>query len=282
MNVLAVFNQSLMRGIVACLLGLSVAALAADPIPDGNQSEVWKKVRQSYFEGRTIVEDVDAKVVALKAPKRAEDAATVPVQIKTGVNQSKDRFIQKLYLFIDANPSPVAAIFTFTPESGRADIDTRVRIEAYSHMRAVAEMNDGKLFMATHYIKAAGGCSAANGTLPDYANFQPKLKFKVDPNVEKDQPNLAQLMINHPNASPLVKDQLTHLFQPAYYVRTINVSYAGKQIMTADVDFSISENPNFRFYFTPSGEGELRAEVVDTKDVKVESFVKITPTAGKT
>lgn len=282
MNVLAVFNQSLMRGIVACLLGLSVAALAADPIPDGNQSEVWKKVRQSYFEGRTIVEDVDGKVVALKAPKRAEDAATVPVQIKTGVNQSKDRFIQKLYLFIDANPSPVAAIFTFTPESGRADIDTRVRIEAYSHMRAVAEMNDGKLFMATHYIKAAGGCSAANGTLPDYANFQPKLKFKVDPNVEKDQPNLAQLMINHPNASPLVKDQLTHLFQPAYYVRTINVSYAGKQIMTADVDFSISENPNFRFYFTPSGEGELRAEVVDTKDVKVESFVKITPTAGKT
>ena len=282
MNVLAVFNQSLMRGIVACLLGLSVAALAADPIPDGNQSEVWKKVRQSYFEGRTIVEDVDAKVVALKAPKRAEDAATVPVQIKTGVNQSKDRFIQKLYLFIDANPSPVAAIFTFTPESGRADIDTRVRIEAYSHMRAVAEMNDGKLFMATHYIKAAGGCSAANGTLPDYANFQPKLKFKVDPNVEKDQPTLAQLMINHPNASPLVKDQLTHLFQPAYYVRTINVSYAGKQIMTADVDFSISENPNFRFYFTPSGEGELRAEVVDTKDVKVESFVKITPTAGKT
>ena len=215
MNVLAVFNQSLMRGIVACLLGLSVAALAADPIPDGNQSEVWKKVRQSYFEGRTIVEDVDGKVVALKAPKRAEDAATVPVQIKTGVNQSKDRFIQKLYLFIDANPSPVAAIFTFTPESGRADIDTRVRIEAYSHMRAVAEMNDGKLFMATHYIKAAGGCSAANGTLPDYANFQPKLKFKVDPNVEKDQPTLAQLMINHPNASPLVKDQLTHLFQPA-------------------------------------------------------------------
>jgi sulfur-oxidizing protein SoxY len=280
-NVFSLFNQSLMRGVLAGLLGLSVVAFAADPIPDGNQSEVWQKVRQSYFEGRTITDDLDGKIVALKAPKRAEDASTVPVQIKTGLSQSKDRFIQKLYLFIDANPSPVAAIFTFTPESGRADIDTRVRIEAYSHMRAVAEMNDGKLYMATHYIKAAGGCSAANGTLPDYANFQPKLKFKVDPNVEKDQPTLAQLMINHPNASPLVKDQLTHLFQPAYYVRTINVSYAGKQIMTADVDFSISENPNFRFYFTPNGEGELRAEVVDTKDVKVESFVKITPTNGK-
>jgi sulfur-oxidizing protein SoxY len=265
----------------AGLLGLSAAAFAADPDPDGNQSEVWKKVRASYFEDRVITDDTEGKVVALNAPKRAEDASTVPVQIKTGLNQSKDRFIQKLYLFIDANPSPVAAIFTFTPESGRADIDTRVRIEAYSHMRAVAETNDGKLFMATHYIKAAGGCSAANGTLPDYANFQPKLKFKVDPNVAMGEPTIAQLMINHPNASPLVKDQLTHLFQPAYYVRTINVSYAGKQIMTADVDFSISENPNFRFYFTPNGEGELRAEVVDTKDVKVESFIKVSPTGSK-
>ena len=281
MKITTANRQRFLGGLAIVLLGWSPAAFAADPIPDGDRSEVWQKVRASYFEGRTITNDTDGKVVALKAPTRAEDAATVPVQIKTGLSQSKDRYIQKLYLFIDANPSPVAAIFSFTPESGRADIDTRVRIEAYTHMRAVAEMNDGKLYMATHYIKAAGGCSAANGTLPDYANFQPKLKFKLDPNVEKGQPTLAQLMINHPNASPLVKDQVTHLYQPAYYVRTINVSYAGKQIMTADVDFSISENPNFRFYFTPNGDGELRAEVIDTKDVKVESFIKVTPTSGK-
>lgn len=273
--------EHLYRTVVIATLALfSAVTFAADPDPDGNQSEIWKKVRVSYFENRVILDDVDGKVVALKAPKRAEDAATVPIQIKTGLHQSKDRYIQKLYLFIDANPSPVAAIFSFTPESGRADIDTRVRIEAYSHMRAVAEMNDGKLYMATHYIKAAGGCSAANGTLPDYANFQPKLKFKVDPNVEKGQPTIAQLLINHPNASPLVKDQVSHLYQQAYYVRTINVSYAGKQIMTADVDFSISENPNFRFYFTPNVEGELRAEVIDTKDIKVESFIKVSPTGG--
>ncbi len=281
MNIMTQKQQRLIVGLTLVLLGLNLAASAADPIPDGDQSEVWKKVRASYFEGRSIVDDIDGKVVALKAPMRAEDASTVPIQIKTGLSQSKDRYIQKLYLFIDANPSPVAAIFSFTPESGRADIDTRVRIEAYTHMRAVAEMNDGKLYMATHYIKAAGGCSAANGTLPDYANFQPKLKFKLDPNVEKGQPTIAQLMINHPNASPLVKDQVTHLYQPAYYVRTINVSYAGKQIMSADVDFSISENPNFRFYFTPDGDGELRAEVIDTKDVKVESFIKVSPTGGK-
>ena len=241
------------RSAALSLLAFASITFAADPPPDPEKSEIWQKVRKSYFEDRVIVNDTDAKVVEIKAPSRAEDASTVPVQIKTGLNQTRDRYIQKLYLFIDANPSPVAAIFTFTPESGRADIDTRVRIEAYSHLRAVAEMNDGKLYMSTHYIKASGGCSAANGTLPDYADFKPKLKFKVDPNVEKGQPTLAQLLINHPNASPLVRDQVSNLFQQAYYVRTVNVSYGGKLIMTADVDFSISENPNFRFYFTPQG-----------------------------
>ncbi|MEO6022860.1 MAG: quinoprotein dehydrogenase-associated SoxYZ-like carrier [Burkholderiales bacterium] len=275
------------RSMFVCSAALSLLAMAgvafgADLPPDAEKSEVWQKVRKSYFEDRVIINDADGKVVALKAPTRAEDAATVPIQIKTGLSQTRDRYIQKLYLFIDANPSPVAAIFTFTPESGRADIDTRVRIEAYSHLRAVAEMNDGKLYMSTHYIKASGGCSAANGTLPDYADFKPKLKFKVDPNVEKGQPTLAQLLINHPNASPLVRDQISNLYQQAYYVRTVNVSYGGKLIMTADVDFSISENPNFRFYFMPQGEGELRAEVLDTRDVKVESFIKITPGSGST
>ena len=271
------FKSTFLSSAAFSLLAIASAVFAADPPPNPEKSEVWQKVRKSYFEDRVIVNDTDAKVVEIKAPSSAEDASTVPVQIKTGLNQTRDRYIQKLYLFIDANPSPVAAIFTFTPESGRADIDTRVRIEAYSHLRAVAEMNDGKLYMSTHYIKASGGCSAANGTLPDYADFKPKLKFKVDPNVEKGQPTLAQLLINHPNASPLVRDQVSNLFQQAYYVRTVNVSYGGKLIMTADVDFSISENPNFRFYFTPQGEGELRAEVLDTKDIKVESFIKITP-----
>jgi sulfur-oxidizing protein SoxY len=270
------FGFLLRVSLVCAVATLTGAALAADPAPDPDKSEIWQKVRKSYFGDRPIVND-NGKVVALKAPPRAEDAAVVPVEIKTGIDQTPDQYIKKLYLFIDKNPSPIAAIFTLTPESGRADIDTRVRIEEYTYMRAVAEMNDGKLYMATHYIKAAGGCSAPGGTLPDYASFKPRIKFKLDDKIEANKPTIAQLMINHPNASPLVKDQVTHLYQQAYYVRTVNVSYGGKLILSADIDFSISENPNFRFYFVPKGEGELRAEIVDTKDLKVESFIKVSP-----
>ena len=49
------------------------------------------------------------------------------------------------------------------------------------------------------------------------------------------------------------------------------VRYNGKPVLTADIDFSISENPNFRFWFLPSADGSLKAEVVDTKDLSFSS-----------
>ncbi|MET0441728.1 MAG: thiosulfate oxidation carrier complex protein SoxZ, partial [Casimicrobiaceae bacterium] len=46
-------------------------------------------------------------------------------------------------------------------------------------------------------------------------------------------------------------------------------------VMNADVDFSISENPNFRFYFVPTGEGELEARVVDNQDLEFTAHTKL-------
>ncbi len=81
-------------------------------------------------------------------------------------------------------------------------------------------------------------------------------------------------MISHPNNSGLAMDQSSRLFTPAHFVRKIDISYGGKPVMSADVDFSISENPNFRFYFVPQGEGELTAQVIDSNDLRFESKLK--------
>jgi len=232
------------------------------------------------FGNRPIADDA-GEVVSLRAPARAQDASTVPIAISTRMEQTPERYVSKVYLIIDQNPSPVAAVFTFTPDSGRADIETRVRVEDYTWMRAVAELNDGRLFMSTRYVKAAGGCSAPYGTAPDFDAFKPRLKLRLDASVAAGEPTLAQLMIQHPNSSGLAKDQMTQLYIPAYYVRTINVTYADKLVMSAQVDFSISENPNFRFYFLPHEAGELKATVVDTKDREIEGTVQVEMGASK-
>jgi sulfur-oxidizing protein SoxY len=50
--------------------------------------------------------------------------------------------------------------------------------------------------------------------------------------------------------------------------------------MRADVDFSISENPNFRFYFVPGDGGELEAKVVDNQDLAFATSVRLDAARG--
>ncbi|HSI59659.1 MAG TPA: quinoprotein dehydrogenase-associated SoxYZ-like carrier [Ideonella sp.] len=265
---------------LALLGSLLLATSAPAQIKSADNPEanpVWQKVRVSLFNTRPIALDAE-QVVQLEVPVRAEDAAVVPIAIRTRVPQTASRYIDKLYLVIDNNPSPIAAIFDFTPTSGQADIETRVRIDEYSHVRAIAEMNDGKLYMATRFVKASGGCSAPPGKDQQAALASlGKMRFRVDGDVVRGKPVLAQLMISHPNNSGMVMDQSTRQYTPAHFVRKLDITYAGKPVMSADLDFAISENPNFRFWFVPAGEGELKAELVDTQDLRFESTLKLQP-----
>ncbi len=267
----------MMERLFALVLLVGVSALPALAAEPAQKQGNWDLVRSSLFGDRAIGEN-EGTVVLLEAPDRAEDAAVVPLSIKTRVAQAPGRYIKKVYLVIDKNPSPVGAIFTFTPDSGRADIDTRVRIEEYTTVRAIAEMNDGTLHMASKYVKAAGGCSAPAGKDLEAAMARVgKMKFKLDENLKSDEPSIAQLMVSHPNVSGLAMDQVTRLYAPPQFVRKIDVSYADKPLMSAEVDFTISEDPNFRFYFIPRAGGELKAEVVDSKDLRFSSSVTVTP-----
>lgn len=252
----------------AALLGVMLiagAARADQPNPEKNEN--WQKVRASVFKDTPIALDTGAAVISLEAPARAADGAVVPIAIRAQFAQSETRFIDRIWLVVDQNPSPLGAMFTLTPDSGRADIETRIRLEEYSHVRAIARTNDGKLHMAASFVKAAGGCSAPAGKDAEIAKANiGKMRLSVEPTADPGQPLLGRLMISHPNDSGLAMDQLTRLYAPAHFVRSVEIKYAGKLVLAADVDFTLSENPNFRFYFNAHDKGELQATVADNLD----------------
>ncbi|HJV72101.1 quinoprotein dehydrogenase-associated SoxYZ-like carrier [Ideonella sp.] len=255
--------------------GSAQAQLKSADNPEANP--VWQKLRAALFADRPIKAGAD-EVVQLDAPTRAEDAAVVPIAVRTRLPPSATRRVDKLYLIIDNNPTPLAAVFQFTPQSGQADIETRVRVDEYTHVRAIAETNDGQLYMTTRFVKASGGCSAPPGKDAQAALASlGKMRLRVDGDVTRNKPVLAQLMISHPNNSGLAMDQSTRQYTPAHFVRKLDISYAGKPVLSAELDFAISENPNFRFWFVPTGEGELKAEVVDSKDLRFESALTLRP-----
>ena len=260
------------RAFALVLLVLASVGRAAtlQPTDDPSASPVWKKVRTSLFQDR-VIKPAPTGLLSLEAPTRAIDAAMVPIAIRARFPQTPNSFVSKLYLIIDANPSPISAIFELIPESGRVEIETRVRVDEYSHVRAIVEMNDGQLYATTRFVKASGGCSApAGGDAQAALASLGKMRLRVDGDLKGREPIRAELLINHPNHSGLAMDQFTRQFTPAHYVRKVDVTYAGKPVFSADLDFSISENPNFRFYFQPQGQGEMRVSAVDSRNMRFE------------
>jgi len=265
----------------AGLLGCVSLLLMLAPVPGDaatiEEDMVWTGgLRHAYFGDRPIMQSDD--LIVLDAPKRADDAAIVPISITAQIPQTDERYIQTIYLFIDKNPGPLVGKFNFTPKSGRADLTFRVRVNAYSPIRAIAETNDGALYMSRRFIKATGGCSAPAGSDLDAAMARlGKIKLKTNSVSPIDEPTAAQLMISHPNLSGLQMDQVTRLYAPAHFVRQIKVSFEGEEIFSAETGFGISENPSFRFYFVPESEGQLTAEVTDTKDLRFTQTLQVTP-----
>ncbi len=80
-------------------------------------------------------------------------------------------------------------------------------------------------------------------------------------------------MVRHPNRTGMAMNQITRNYATAYFIRNVSITYADKPVTTANVNFSISENPNFRFYFLPNGSGELKTHVEDTKNKSFDGAV---------
>ena len=89
----------------------------AEDLPDP-ETAIWAALKRSLFEGRPMHEGA-AGIVELDAPARAEDAAVVPIAIRTKLEQTTERYVRRIYLIVDNNPSPIAAIFDLSVESGR-------------------------------------------------------------------------------------------------------------------------------------------------------------------
>lgn len=226
----------------------------------------WNGLRPDVFGTRDIRDGAD--VLALEAPKRAEDAAIVPIAIKALIPQTPEKSVKAITLIVDENPAPVAAKFTFGPGAADSSITTRVRVNSYSFVRAVAELNDGSLAMVKSFVKASGGCSAPAVKDQDQAMADlGKLKFRQFPS---EQGGGVQLMIHHPNNSGLQMDQLTRAYIPARYVNEIETTRGGEAVFRMEGGISISENPTFRFNLKKGGAGAVAVRAKDTEGVAFE------------
>ena len=236
---------------------------------DSPEPLTWKNSVKALIYDEDEEIDDGSSLMKLETPYRALDAAIVPITVKFTDNQSDSKYIKSLILIVDENPSPIVGKFNFTPKTGNPSLTTRIRIDKYTYVRAIAEYNNGEKFMVSNFVKAAGGCSA-----PSLADMDAvmarlgKMKMKFIETMETSKTiNKARFLISHPNYSGLQFNQLTRAEIPAHFVNYIKIEQDGKLILEATPDISLSEDPSLTFHYLNTG-GPIKVTVNDSEGQK--------------
>ena len=245
------------------LLAFTSLIFAAPAFADAPY-DPWPGLVTDIFHDKKMTED--KAVVSLDAPARAEDAGLVPMTIHLGKGQR----ITKVSLVIDGNPSPLAAVFEPGAKADVTMIETRVRVDQYTNVHAVAETADGRLFYSVAYVKAAGGCSAPAPKDEAGAAHLGDMRLRALPNPQNAEAARREvlLMIRHPNNSGMQMDQITHYYIPARYVNLVKISQGNDPVLTVTGGISLSQDPNFRFDYLSNGAGTMGVEATNSSGAK--------------
>ena len=131
---------------------LASAALGVKPAQAANNAQDLIK---TFTGGKTATECR----VKLDLPEIAENGNTVPMTVTVESPMTEQSHVTDVLIVADENPRSGVATFHFSPASGVAEANTRIRLAATQDVIAVAKMNDGSFFIASKQVKVTiGGC----------------------------------------------------------------------------------------------------------------------------
>ena len=131
---------------------MSMAVLGPLPGLAKNDSE---EAIKKFTGGKTPVQGK----IKLDLPEIAENGNTVPMTVTVESPMTEQSHVTDVLIVADENPRSGVVTFHFSPTSGVAEANTRIRLAATQDVIAVAKMNDGSVFMTSKQVKVTiGGC----------------------------------------------------------------------------------------------------------------------------
>ncbi len=84
--------------------------------------------------------------VLLELPSVADNGHSVPMTVRVDSPMSNADHVRRIDLLSDKNPVPLMASFFLGPHMGRAEIESRVRLNGTQRVTAVAQLSDGSFW----------------------------------------------------------------------------------------------------------------------------------------
>jgi sulfur-oxidizing protein SoxY len=81
--------------------------------------------------------------VKLDIPPLVENGNTVPMTVSVAHPMAPEDHVRSIHVFNEKNPQPNIGNFYFGPQSGRAQVSTRIRLADSQKIVAIAKLSDG-------------------------------------------------------------------------------------------------------------------------------------------
>jgi sulfur-oxidizing protein SoxY len=143
------------RQAMAMGAGAVAAAILAPSIGPAVAANDSDELIKKFTGGKTPAEGR----VKLDLPEIAENGNTVPMTVMVESPMTEQSYVSEVLVVADGNPRAGVVTFHFSPASGMAEANTRIRLATSQNITAIAKMNDGSVFKASKQVKVTiGGC----------------------------------------------------------------------------------------------------------------------------
>ncbi len=134
---------------------VSLAALPVSTVLAQDPPQAWElAVRKILGEAKPI----EGKIT-VELPEIAENGNTVPFSISVDSPMTDKDHVKAIHIVATSNPQPGVATFRLSPQSGKATVASRMRLQRTQDVITIAELSDGRFLMAKRPVKVTiGGC----------------------------------------------------------------------------------------------------------------------------
>jgi sulfur-oxidizing protein SoxY len=137
---------------MAAIAGL--ATILAPRLSFADEQAVAAEIKKLYGDKK-----FDSGKIKLDVPEIAENGLVVPVNVDIESPMTDADYVKSVHVFAEGNPMPGVVSYKFTPACGKASASTRMRLAETQNIVCIAEMSNGKLYMAKANVKVTiGGC----------------------------------------------------------------------------------------------------------------------------
>jgi sulfur-oxidizing protein SoxY len=100
---------------------------------------------------RSVVggEPVRTGKVKLDIPPLVENGNSVPMTVSVASPMAPEDHVKSIHVFNEKNPQPNIGNFHLSPQAGRAQVSTRIRLADSQKVVAIAKLSDGSYWSAT-------------------------------------------------------------------------------------------------------------------------------------